>query len=53
MAKLHGLAVALAAALATAGCATLVPPLPEAQPQIPQGWPVPDSRLRLTEVTVD
>ncbi|MBE2212131.1 MAG: efflux transporter outer membrane subunit [Xanthomonadaceae bacterium] len=43
MAKLHGLAVALAAALATAGCATLVPPLPEAQPQIPQGWPVPDS----------
>ena len=43
MAKLHGLAVALAAALATAGCATLVPPLPEAQPQIPQGWPMPES----------
>ncbi len=43
MAKLHGLAVALAAALATAGCATLVPPLPEAQPQIRQSWPMPDT----------
>ena len=41
MNKSTGLAVALAAALATAGCATLVPPLPEAKPQIRQAWPVP------------
>lgn len=33
--------LALALALALAGCATLEPPLPEAQPQIPQAWPLP------------
>ena len=33
------LSTALAAALVAAGCATLVPPLPEAQPQVPQAWP--------------
>ena len=48
MTKFTGLSVALAAALATAGCATLVPPLPEAQPQIPQGWPMPDSSTSAT-----
>lgn len=41
MAKLHGLSVALAAALLSAGCATLVPALPEAQPQIAHSWPMP------------
>ncbi len=41
MAKLHGLSVALAAALMSAGCASLVPALPEAQPQIAQSWPMP------------
>ena len=42
MAKLHGLAVALTAALATAGCATLVPPTPQAQPQLRDTWPMPE-----------
>ena len=36
------LSLALAIALATTGCATLVPPLPEAQPQIRGGWPMPE-----------
>ena len=36
------LASALAAALLVSGCATLVPALPEAQPQVPQGWPLPE-----------
>ena len=53
MAKLHGLALALATALATAGCATLVPPLPEAQPQIPQGWPMPDSGTPAAGIAVE
>lgn len=36
------LATALATALLLSGCATLVPALPEAQPQVPQGWPMPE-----------
>lgn len=36
------LILALAVALASSGCATLVPPLPEAQPQIRGGWPMPE-----------
>jgi outer membrane protein, multidrug efflux system len=32
---------ALALALALAGCGTLEPKLPEAQPQVPQSWPLP------------
>ncbi len=43
MNKTKGLVVALAAALVTAGCATLVPPLPQAQPQVREAWPVPAS----------
>src|SRR5688572_7514907 len=35
--------VLLAAALAAAGCATLEPPLPEAQADIPQSWPIPET----------
>ena len=42
MAKLQGLALALAAALASAGCATLVPPTPDAQPQLRDAWPMPE-----------
>ena len=42
MAKLQGLALALAAALATTGCATLVPPTPDAQPQLRDAWPMPE-----------
>ena len=36
------LATALAAALLVSGCATLVPPVPAAQPQVPQAWPLPE-----------
>ena len=32
----------LAAALAAAGCATLEPPLPQAQPGLPATWPIPE-----------
>jgi outer membrane protein, multidrug efflux system len=33
----------LVAALALAGCATLEPPLPEAKPDIPVQWPIPET----------
>ncbi|HEX5130109.1 MAG TPA: TolC family protein, partial [Usitatibacter sp.] len=33
----------LAAALAAAGCATLEPPLPEAKPDVPVSWPIPET----------
>lgn len=36
------LSLALAIALTAGGCATLEPPLPEAQPQIRSGWPMPE-----------
>lgn len=39
------LGLALAIALAGTGCATLEPRLPEAQPQIPQSWPVPENGI--------
>ena len=42
MAKLNGLVIALATALATSGCATLVPPTPDAQPQLRETWPMPE-----------
>ena len=42
------LGLALAIALAGTGCATLEPRLPEAQPQIPQSWPVPENGISPT-----
>ncbi len=42
------LGLALAIALAGTGCATLEPRLPEAQPQIPQSWPVPENGITPT-----
>ncbi|AXA84912.1 transporter [Lysobacter oculi] len=39
------LGLALAIAVAGTGCATLEPRLPEAQPQIPQSWPVPENGI--------
>src|SRR5690554_7393083 len=42
MHKHAGLALALAAALAASGCATLVPPTPQAQAGIPAEWPLPE-----------
>ena len=36
------LSLALAITLTAGGCATLEPPLPEAQPQIRSGWPMPE-----------
>ena len=42
------LGLALAIAVAGTGCATLEPRLPEAQPQIPQSWPVPENGITPT-----
>lgn len=42
MRKHANLALALAAVLAASGCATLVPPTPEAQAGIPAAWPMPE-----------
>ena len=42
MHKHAGLALALAAVLAASGCATLVPPTPQAQAGIPAEWPLPE-----------
>ena len=39
------LASTLAAVLLVSGCATLVPALPEAQPQVPHAWPMPERTL--------
>ena len=47
------LILALAVALASSGCATLVPPLPEAQPQIRGGWPMPDSGTPAAGIAVE
>lgn len=33
--------IAMAATLFVAGCATLVPPVPAARPQVPDAWPLP------------
>lgn len=35
--------IVMVVALFTAGCATLVPPVPAAQPQIPGEWPLPST----------
>ncbi|QIL19538.1 efflux transporter outer membrane subunit [Thermomonas sp. HDW16] len=51
MAKLHGLAIALAAALATSGCATLVPPTPAAQSQVRETWSA-QPRTNATDVSL-
>src|SRR5690606_41777018 len=42
MRKHASLARALAAVLAASGCATLVPPTPQAQAGIPAEWPLPE-----------
>lgn len=42
MSRHASLALALAAALAASGCATLVPATPEAQAGIPATWPMPE-----------
>ena len=44
--------VPLAGALATAllsGCVSLAPAVPEAQPQVPQGWPVPERTVAASD----
>ncbi|MBJ6985010.1 efflux transporter outer membrane subunit [Luteimonas sp. MC1750] len=43
MSKHARLALALAAALAASGCATLVPATPQAQAGIPAAWPMPET----------
>jgi multidrug efflux system outer membrane protein len=43
-------AVALTAALAVAGCGTLEPSLPEAQPEVPVQWPLPPTSPAMAPV---